>query len=370
MAIQAKKARAPARTPAPRKAAGRKAVGKAASRSAPAPRKRRPAAAKAPATARAAVAVKRPVIRRPPSLRGSPRAGGAPEIMVALNNEHRHIASLLEALAEQSDNLLPGRKPDYALMRDIARYMANFPDEYHHPREDLLFARLVARDAGSRDAVEQLLEGHQEIYRRSRELLDALTPIVDQGAESDDRNLKYLCDRYIGYYWDHINMEEGQVFPRATAKLRQEDWFAVNSEAKYVDDPLFGDRVRKEYQRLSKYLSTRMERVTEDIAVAELFGVEALVETVVAVGGAVGEIRGILGKRLRATLSDCLQTSGKELRRRELGAILRVPGAMASRVREHAGEGAREMRGVVSRARAELAEPFATRMRFFRKMVD
>ena len=118
---------------------------------------------------------------RPETLRGpAPVSGraGAPEIMVTLNSEHRYISSLLEALAEQADNLLPGRKPDYALMHDIVRYMASFPDEYHHPREDLVFDRLVARDPEARPIVEELLEGHREINRRSRELLGHLERIT------------------------------------------------------------------------------------------------------------------------------------------------------------------------------------------------
>ena len=262
------------------------------------------AASRREATAAPAVRSKRspraaaaPGVARP---RGAARGrSNAPEIMVSLNNEHRHIASLLDALAEQSDNLLPGRTPDYTLMRDIARYMASFPDEYHHPREDLLFGRLRSRDPGTDAIVSALEEGHEEIYRRSRELRNALDGVRPDGSDADKRTLKYLCDRYIGFYWDHINTEEGQVFPLAMAKLRQEDWLAVNSESRQVDDPLFGERVRKEYLRLARHLAARVDKVTEDIAAAELLGVEALVESVVALGSAAGEIRGILGRRFR-----------------------------------------------------------------------
>lgn len=292
----------------------------------------------------------------------------APEIMVALNNEHRHIASLLDALAEQSDNLLPGRTPDYMLMRDIARYMASFPDEYHHPREDLLFARLRSRDAGTDAAVRALEEGHEEIYRRSRELRDALDGVVDGDGDADRRRLKYLCDRYIGFYWDHINTEEGTVFPLAMAKLRQDDWLSVNSESRQVDDPLFGERVRKEYRRLARHLAARVEKVTEDIAAAELFGVEALVESVVTVGAAAGEIRGILGRRLRLAVAGALQTSSRELARRELRSTLGIPVLAAAEMLSQAREGLTEIVSVADRTRAEIGEPFAARLRQLRKL--
>lgn len=302
----------------------------------------------------------------PARARGRDR--NAPEIMVSLNNEHRHIASLLDALAEQSDNLLPGRVPDYALMRDIARYMAGFPDEYHHPREDLLFARLRTRDPGTETAVRALEEGHEEIYRRSRELREALDAVADDASAADMRKLKFLCDRYIGFYWDHINTEEGKVFPLAMAKLRREDWSAVNDQSRQVDDPLFGARVRKEYRRLARHLAARVERVTEDIAAAELFGVEALVESVVAIGSAAGEIRGIVGRRLRLAVGAALETSSRELGRRELAAALRLPALAAAGLLAEAREGFSEIAHVASRARAEIGEPFVARMRHFRKL--
>ena len=303
---------------------------------------------------------------RPESLRGpAPLSGraGAPEIMMTLNSEHRYISSLLEALAEQADNLLPGRVPDFALMHDIVNYMASFPDEYHHPREDLLFDRLVARDSEARQLVEELLEGHREINRRSRELLEQLERVTRGGKSPDNQRIKYLCDRYIGHYWEHINVEEGKVFPRATAKLRPDDWFAVNAQAKYVDDPLFGSRVKKEYARLSQYLGDRVSRVTEDVAVAELFGIEALIETVAALGNAGSELQDIVRKRARQALREARETPGGH---RGLLATSRTLGCSA---RDQAGAGVKEMRAVIARTRAEISEPFATRMKFLRRML-
>lgn len=305
-------------------------------------------------------------VMRPATLRGpAPVSGraGAPEIMVTLNSEHRYISSLLEALAEQADNLLPGRAPDYALMHDVVRYMASFPDEYHHPREDLVFERLVARDPEARPLVEELLEGHREISRRSRELLGHLERVTSGGSSLDNQKMKYLCDRYIGHYWEHINIEEGKVFPRATAKLRPDDWFAVNSKAKYVDDPLFGSRVKKEYARLSQYLGDRVSRVTEDVAVAELFGIEALIETVAALGNAASELQDIVRKRAGQAVRDARKSPDGQ---RGLLAVSRALGCAA---RDQAGAGVKEMRAVIARTRAEIAEPFATRMKFLRRMV-
>jgi hemerythrin-like domain-containing protein len=288
----------------------------------------------------------------------------APGIMVSLNAEHRHIASLLDALGRQSDGLLPGREADLSMVRDIVGYLNDFPDAYHHPREDLLFGILGQRDATAHEVIGRLREGHLEIYRRSRELLD----LLDGGSLADDagrRRLKYLCDRYIGFYRDHIDLEEGSLFPRATEKLRRDDWAAVNAGSRQVDDPLFGERVRKEYRRLSMYLSARVEKVGEDIAMAEIFGLEALVEGAVATVAAAAEIRGIVEQRLRSAVGDCAGILGS----REHRAGLATPLAVAGSVRNHADAGAREIAAVLLRARSEFGESVAIRLRYLRKLL-
>ena len=302
------------------------------------------------------------------SARGS-RPADAPRIMVSLNAEHRHIASLLDALARQSDGLLPGRTPDLGMARDIVGYLNDFPDEYHHPREDLLFGILSHRDPGSMEVIGRLQDAHVEIYRRSRELLDLLDREFHLDDDTERRRLKYLFDRYIGFYRDHINLEEGVVFPRATEKLRREDWAEVNAGSREVDDPLFGHRVRKEYRRLSLYLSTRVERVGEEIAIAEVFGVEAIVEGAVAVVGAAAEIRDILDQRVRSALGECLSILGERQQPVGIDTLFRLPLAVAGSVRNHAGAGAQEVSAVVGRTRGELTESVTIRLRYLRRLL-
>lgn len=353
------------KTPA-KKAAARPAKGGVRAAGARA-RTRKSGAAAAGSRAKAAPRVERPASLRGPALAAG--RSGAPEIMVTLNNEHRYIASLLEALAEQADNLLPNREPDYTMIYDIVHYMANFPDEFHHPREDLVFDKLVERDPESREPVDGLLEGHQEINRRSKELLEELTQIVKHSRKPDNQKLKYLCDRYIGYYWDHINTEESRVFPRATAKLRSEDWFDVNAAAKYVDDPLFGTRVQKEYRRLSQYLEDRVQRATEDFAIAELFGIEALIETVATVSSAVGEFRGIFRDRIKQSFNESMDESSGRLKGRDVGEIAGLPRAVGSAFCRQLSAGRDDLRELGQRLRTDLSEPFSARVDYLKKLL-
>ncbi|MBK7730623.1 MAG: hemerythrin domain-containing protein [Gammaproteobacteria bacterium] len=215
--------------------------------------------------------------------------------------EHRYIASLLRSAGGQADNLLPGRSPDYGMIHDIVRLHGELPDQYHHPREDLVFDRLLERDAESRDVVEQLLEGHREVSRLSRELLDELSRGTSGDHPADKQKIKFLCDRYIGYYWDHMNMEEGKLFPAqppscaGTTGLRSTP-SALCGRPAVRDTGAQGISTPLRVSRNARSVSPR------SVAIAELFGIEALIETAV-LSSAVGEIQDVVDARLRQSFS-------------------------------------------------------------------
>ena len=72
--------------------------------------------------------------------------GTLPDIVAMLHSEHRYMHALLDILEQQVEKLQPGRIADYPLMLDVVDYLSRYPDQYHHPREDLLFASLARND--------------------------------------------------------------------------------------------------------------------------------------------------------------------------------------------------------------------------------
>ena len=81
-----------------------------------------------------------------------------------LNTDHRNFAQLLDVFEIQLDHALdPDMKTDFPLMRDVMLYMTRYPDQFHHPKEDLLFTALVIRDRSIRAVVEELREAHREL---------------------------------------------------------------------------------------------------------------------------------------------------------------------------------------------------------------
>ena len=66
--------------------------------------------------------------------------------LVLWHADHVNFGRLLSMLESELDLVHEGGSPDYEMMLDIMYYMTHYSDAVHHPKEDLLFARIRARD--------------------------------------------------------------------------------------------------------------------------------------------------------------------------------------------------------------------------------
>ncbi len=64
------------------------------------------------------------------------------ELIEALRQEHSDIARLLDAI----DLQVNGGSPDFGLLHEILEYLLTYPDQYHHPKEDLIYRALCRHD--------------------------------------------------------------------------------------------------------------------------------------------------------------------------------------------------------------------------------
>ena len=67
-------------------------------------------------------------------------------IFERLCQEHRNIETLLAVLEHELEIFDRGDRPDYEVIRAIISYFEVYPEVYHHPQEDLVFAKLKIRD--------------------------------------------------------------------------------------------------------------------------------------------------------------------------------------------------------------------------------
>ena len=172
-----------------------------------------------------------------------------PETLRQLHEEHRNIARLLGALERQLAIFEEAGRPDYDILLSIAEYFTGFPDRHHHPKEDLVLAKLRQRDAEAAHTVGELGAEHQRLDELARHFREAVENVLKE-AEVPRANIDAVIRHFIADQRRHMQMEEAHFFPLAERTLTAEDWAAVDAEAGKADDPLFGDACSSEFAAL------------------------------------------------------------------------------------------------------------------------
>ncbi|MHA1568178.1 MAG: hemerythrin domain-containing protein [Alphaproteobacteria bacterium] len=188
------------------------------------------------------------------------------ELIRLLRRDHGNLAALLDVLGRQTALLVDGGEraagpegggPDYALMESVLDYCGAFADEAHHPREDMIYARLRELDGDIADAGSDLQAEHGELSALTRHCLEAIREVRFGGGVSRERVGGLLRD-FLSAYRRHMEQEETILFAAAAERLAAEDWAEIDARVAGggggSDDPLFGEKVEKRYQALRDYI--------------------------------------------------------------------------------------------------------------------
>jgi len=168
--------------------------------------------------------------------------------------EHKHFARLLDLLEQQVVAFHADDGPNYELMLDIVSYLRYFPDRYHHPREDVAFARLVERDPGTKALTEQMLQDHRVIVAAGTELLSYLQQVIED-VVVERAKVEAAAATYLVYYRRHLALEDRELVPRAQQLLTPQDWEEVVAALPTGPDPLFGEDSEPRYRELRRQIA-------------------------------------------------------------------------------------------------------------------
>src|SRR6476469_2909703 len=126
-------------------------------------------------------------------------------IIESLSREHRNIEKLLAILELELGVFDRGDRPDYEVIRAIISYFEVYPEVYHHPQEDLVFAKLKVRDPAAAAKVGNLAHEHQKGAERLRRVAQAVDGILADG-EILRQNVDNIVRDFIEYQRRHIMM--------------------------------------------------------------------------------------------------------------------------------------------------------------------
>jgi hemerythrin-like domain-containing protein len=158
-------------------------------------------------------------------------------IIDQLRQEHANLTSVLAALERQVRIFASDAHPDYELMQAAVDYFLGFPEGCHHPKEDIVFSRLLARDATTPSEIGDLHAAHVKLKDNLRNFAAALRAVIAD-AEIPREAFVQRADAFIELQRRHMAMEETSFFPAAERALDADDWRAVKAMLSSETDPL------------------------------------------------------------------------------------------------------------------------------------
>lgn len=182
-------------------------------------------------------------------------------IIQILLEEHRNIAKLLLVLEHELEVFDRSEEPDYEILRAIIAYFQDYPEDCHHPKEDIVFEMLKTRDPAVASRIGDVEAEHEVETERLRKLVEAVEEIL-AGREFLRQAFHDVVNDFIKHQRQHMDKEERLLFPAAVQRLRPEDWAAIDARLNDRKDPLFNGAVETKFQALQRTI-LRWERETE-----------------------------------------------------------------------------------------------------------
>ena len=227
-------------------------------------------------------------------------------LMKALRAEHRHMGTVMQLFTDQLSAIEGGELVDTHVVYEIMHYMVTWPDRFHHPREDLIYARVAEVNPMAADDVDTLQRDHDHTAKRGRGVLRDIERwrlgevsggvVVSSGRE------------YVEHIYEHMNIEEKVVFPRIEEALTLQDWrdLAEDDQLAAVGSSVFGPQVQREFRNMTRKLRRSLRRSVERGTMVEWMGIEAVMESLEVVSIAMESARDTTGESLRAAVKDSL----------------------------------------------------------------
>jgi hypothetical protein len=123
-----------------------------------------------------------------------------PALLEILEQEHSDMRRLLDLIKTEADT---ARTPDLDLLHEIVEYCLAYPDQYHHPKEDLIYAALRRHDPEGTGAIDDIVAEHRELAIATKEMATVLE-VARAGREGTCRDLRVMLRSFVRSYRDHM----------------------------------------------------------------------------------------------------------------------------------------------------------------------
>lgn len=175
------------------------------------------------------------------------------EVMKQLSEEHRNIAKILHALEHQIATFNSTEQPDYDVLAAIADYFVSFPEQCHHPKEDLIYRKMSKVDPSLAETMKGLETEHEKISELACHFQEAVENVL-RDAEVPRSAFVEVAHHFLSEQRRHIDMEEERFFPLALQILSPDDWAEIDKSVTSEEDPVFGANAAQTFAALRENL--------------------------------------------------------------------------------------------------------------------
>ena len=175
----------------------------------------------------------------------------ARDVSVAIiKQEHRALEVVLRALQRLVADIAEHHSgDDFTLLAAALYYIDDFPERFHHPKEDrYLFNALRRRTTQFNILLDELQAEHIRGAQMNSHLQRAFVH-YQGGAPDGIKPFRAAVDAYAGMLRDHMRTEE-ELLAQPLGCLIEQDWQEIEAAFDANDDPLFGEHQREEFRKL------------------------------------------------------------------------------------------------------------------------
>jgi len=178
-----------------------------------------------------------------------------PALLSELRDEHRSISQVLDCLEHQMRLFESGEQLDFDVVLAALDYFESFPEQCHHPKEDVVFRRLRERDARAAKEIGDLDKAHDQLTAHFLDFAQSIREILKEAELPRNAIIGWARD-FIERQRIHMAVEETRFFPVAEALLTLQDWQEVAQQAPRGRDPLAAGTREARFKVLERKIVT------------------------------------------------------------------------------------------------------------------
>ncbi len=144
-----------------------------------------------------------------------------------LEADHARFRRYIVWFNEEIGKLAAGGKPDYLLLNLLSTYFAEYPDELHHKKEDIVYTHLADKVRNRRIKLHNLQEQHLEISKRANRFAEIVRLIIND-EELPIGEIVEEAASYRDILAAHMSGEEEALFAPARKLLSENDWWEID----------------------------------------------------------------------------------------------------------------------------------------------